>query len=483
MATVALSSGEHPQQLTSRDISVARGLLDRGELLQLLDRAVTRRVTVISAPPGSGKTSLLRAWADRSTNLRRVAFVSVDRDQQSAQGFWGAVLDAIRSPARSIDPETQPAATASLDGDQLVDQVVSELAEQVEPVVLIIDDLHELRSADALTQLEHLLATLPSSARVVLSSRRDPPVRLHQLRLADEIAEIRAGDLQFTERETRELLATSEISLSDAGAAALHQRTEGWAAGLRLAVISLSGHPDPERFVAEFSGTDRAIGEYLMAEMLERQPSEVQSMLLRTSLVDRMNGELADLLAGRSGSEQMLLELEEANAFVVSLDAQRTWFRYHQLLADFLRLELRRTLADEVPDLHRRAARWFADHGDVVEAVRHTLAAGDWPDAARLVADHSFRWVLDGQAGTIRAVLQAFPEGASADHPDLALAHAAAELNQGRLEEAAAQLALAESPRRERSAGSAPPPGGGDRVAAVGAGTAERTVHVKSSSR
>ncbi|HUE27217.1 MAG TPA: LuxR C-terminal-related transcriptional regulator, partial [Solirubrobacteraceae bacterium] len=142
---------------------------------------------------------------------------------------------------------------------------------------------------------------------------------------------------------------------------------------------------------------------------------------------------------------QMLLELEEANAFVVSLDARRTWFRYHQLLADFLRLELRRTLADEVPDLHRRAARWFADQGDVVEAVRHTLAAGDWPDAARLVADHSFRWVLDGQAGTINAVLQAFPERASSDHPDLALAHAAAELNQGRLEEAAAHLALAES--------------------------------------
>jgi LuxR family maltose regulon positive regulatory protein len=179
--------------------------------------------------------------------------------------------------------------------------------------------------------------------------------------------------------------------------------------------------------------------------MLERQPSEVQSMLLRTSLVDRMNGELADLLTGRSGSERMLLELEDANAFVVSLEAQRTWFRYHQLLADFLRLELRRRLADEVPDLYRQAAQWFADHGDVVAAVRYTLAAGDWPDAARLVADHSFRWVLDGQAGTIRAVLQAFPEGASADHPDLALAHAAAELNQGRLEEAAAQLALAES--------------------------------------
>jgi LuxR family transcriptional regulator, maltose regulon positive regulatory protein len=437
--------GEYLEQPFSTDVSPIRGLLDREGLLQLLDRAVTKRVTIISAPPGSGKTSLLRAWADRSTSTRRVAFVSVDRDQQNAQWFWSAVLDAIRNPARSIDPETPPAPTAPLDDDQVVDRVLLEVAEQVEPVVLILDDLHELRSADALAELEQLLAILPGSARVVLSSRRDPPIRLHQLRLADEVAEIRAGDLRFTEPETLELLAASGIVLSDAGSAALYQRTEGWAAGLRLAVISLSTHPDPERFVAEFSGTDRAVGEYLMAEMLERQPSDVQSLLLRTSLVDRMNGEFADLLAGRSGSEQLLLELEDANAFVVSLDAQRTWFRYHHLLADFLRLELRRTLADEVPNLNRRAAGWFADHGDVVAAVRHTLAAGDMTDAARLVADHSFRWVLDGEAGTIGAVLRAFPEGASVDHPDLALAHAANELNQGRLEEAAAQLALAES--------------------------------------
>jgi LuxR family maltose regulon positive regulatory protein len=437
--------GEHVPQLISRDVSGARGLLDRKDLLQLLDRALTKRVTVISAPPGSGKTSLLRAWADRSTNLRRIAFVSVERDQQNEQRFWCAVLDAIRSPARSIDSETLPAPTAALDVDQVIDSVLSEVAEQVEPVVLIIDDLHELRSPDALTQLEHLLVILPSSARLVLSSRRDPPIRLHQLRLADEVAEIRAGDLRFTERETRELLGASGISLSADGVAALYDRTEGWAAGLRLAVISLRGHPDPERFVAEFSGTDRAIGEYLMAEMLERQPSEVQSTLLRTSLVDRVNGELADLLAGRSGSERMLLALEDANAFVVSLDAQRTWFRYHQLLADFLRLELRRRLADEVPDLHRRAAQWFADHGLVVEAVRHLLAAGDWPDAARLLEDHLFSLTLDGQEGAIGALLRSFPRGASVDHPDLALARAATQLAQGRLDEAAAQLALAES--------------------------------------
>jgi LuxR family transcriptional regulator, maltose regulon positive regulatory protein len=420
-------------------VSSRRGLLDRKDLLQLLDRAVTRRLTVISAPPGSGKTSLLRAWAARSRKSRRVAFVSVERDQHSDQRFWGAVLDAVRGPA---DP-TAPAAPAAVpEVGQVIDTVLAELAE---PLVLIIDDLHELRSTAAFAQLERLLADLPGTARVVLSSRRDPPIRLHQLRLADELTEIRAGDLRFTAAETRELLAGATVSLSDDGVAALHERTEGWAAGLRLAVISLSGHPEPERFVAEFSGTDRAIGEYLMAEMLERQPGEVQRMLLRTSLVDRLNGELADLLAGRSGSEQMLLALEEANAFVVSLDAQRTWFRYHHLLADFLRLELRRTSAGEVTDLHRRAARWFADRGHVVEATRHLVAAGDWPEAARLVADNSFKWVLEGQAGTISAALQAFPAGASVDHPDLALAQAAAELNQGRMEQAAAQLELAES--------------------------------------
>jgi LuxR family maltose regulon positive regulatory protein len=441
LATTQL--GEDLEHLISGGVLVARGLLDREDLLQRLDRAVTKRVTVISAPPGSGKTSLLRAWCDRPSQDHRVAFVSVPRDQQDAQQFWLAVRNAIhQSDASNSQTGTTP---LGFDGDAMVDTIVSELAEQAKTVVLIIDDVHELSSAAALAQLERLCAVLPSTARVVLSSRRDPPIRLHQLRLADEVAELRAGDLRFTEHETRELLAAAGLSLSDFGAAALYQRTEGWAAGLRLAVISLSGHPDPERFVAEFSGTDRAIGEYLMAEMLERQPSQVQTMLLRTSLVDRLNGDLADLLAGRPGAEQMLLELEDANAFVVSLDAQRTWFRYHHLLADFLRLELRRRLADEVPDLHRRAAQWFADHGEVVDAVQHTLAAGDWPDAARLLADHLFSLTLDGQEETIAALLRSFPAGASADHPELAMAQAAVQLAHGRLEEAANQLALAES--------------------------------------
>jgi len=308
---------------------------------------------------------------------------------------------------------------------------------------LVIDDLHELNSPEALAQLTRLLTNLAPNAHAILTTRHDLRLRLHQLRLAGELAEIRAADLRFTERETRELLDTSGIALSEAGAALLHQRTEGWAAGLRLAAISLADHPDPERFVAEFSGSDRTVAEYLLAEMLDRQPADVQQLLLRTSLLDRVNGELADLLTGRPGSEGILLELEDANAFVVSLDPGRTWFRYHHLFADLLRLELRRTLPGEVPELHRRAAEWFTRHGEVAEAVRHTQAAGDWPGAARLLADHSLSLTLDGQAQTMQALLRAFPPGA--DHPELALVRATVDIAQGRLDEAAAHLAVAEA--------------------------------------
>ena len=307
----------------------------------------------------------------------------------------------------------------------------------------MIDDLHELTSPEALAQLARLLTDLPLDVHAILTTRHDLRLGLHQLRLAGELAEIRAADLRFSEAETRELLDASGITLSEAGAALLYQRTEGWAAGLRLAAISLAGHPDPERFVAEFSGSDRMVAEYLLAEMLDRQPPDVQELLLRTCILDRVNGELADLLTGRPGSDRVLLDLADANAFVESLDPERAWFRYHHLLADFLRLELRRTLPAEVPVLHRRAAEWFIRQGHVVDAIRHTQAAGDWADAARLLADHSFSLTLDGQAQTMQALVQAFPPGG--DHPELALVRAMGDLAQGRLAEAAAHLAVAEA--------------------------------------
>jgi LuxR family transcriptional regulator, maltose regulon positive regulatory protein len=434
-------------------LSVARAtlrLIDRGDLLADLDRAAARKVTIISAPAGSGKTSLLRAWADRLGQRHRLAVVQVQRDQQDAQQFWLALLSAVRDASGTTSGAELPAATPDFNGQAMVDRVLSELTDARDGITLAIDDLHDLNSPEALAQLTRLLVNLPPNAHAMLTTRRYVRLGLHQLRLAGELAEIRAADLRFTERETRELLDASGIMLSEAGAALLHQRTEGWAAGVRFAAIALAGHPDPERFVAEFSGSDRTVAEYLLAEMLDRQPADVQDLLLRTSLFDRVNGELADLLTGRPGSERILLALEDANAFVVSLDLERTWFRYHHLFADLLRLELRRRRPEEVPVLHRRAAEWFTQHGQVAEAVRHTQAAGDWPGAARLLADHSFSLTLDGQAQTIRALLRAFPPGA--DHRELAVVRAGGDLLEGRLDEAAAHLAVA-----ERHAETAPP--------------------------
>jgi LuxR family maltose regulon positive regulatory protein len=424
-------------------IDARQPLIARNGLVARLDRASARQVTIISASAGSGKTSLLRAWAERGDPARRLAAVQVRRDQHDAQPFWLDLLNAVRQALGTTQDEP-PAATPDFNGRAMVDRVLAELAGHGGRVILVIDDAHELASTEALAQLARLLANLPSQAHAIVSTRRDVWLRLHQLRLADELAEIRAADLRFTERETRELLEASGVTLSAAGAALLHQRTEGWAAGLRLAALSLIGHPDPERFVAEFSGTHRTVAEYLLAEMLDRQPGPVQDLLLRTSLLDRVNGELADLLTGRPDSEGILLQLEDANAFVVSLDPGRTWFRFHQLFGDMLRLELRRRLPEDMPALHRHAAAWFAQHGDVIDAIRHTQAAGDWHDAARMLADHSFSLTLDGQARTIEVLVRAFPPGAAAD-PELTLVRAGSDLVHGHLDEAAAHLAVAEA--------------------------------------
>ena len=419
------------------------GLIDRGDLLAALDRAAAGKVTIISAPAGSGKTSLLRAWADRPGQPHRLALVQVQRDQRDAQQFWLALLDAVRHATGANSGAEPPAATPEFNGQATVDRLLSELADAHVGITLVIDDLHELTSPEAPALLTRLLTSLPPQGHAVLTTRHDVRLQLHRLRLAGELAEIRAADLRFSENETRELLEASGITLSAAGAALLHHRTEGWAAGLRLAALSMVGHPDPERFVAEFSGSDRTVAEYLLAEMLERQRPDVQDLLLRTSMLDGVNRELADLLTGRPGSEQILLDLEDANAFVESLDPGRTWFRYHHLFADLLRLELRRTLPAEIPVLHRRAAGWFTQHGQLAQAIRHTQAAGDWPEAGQLLADHSFSLTLDGQAQTMQALLRAFPPGA--DHPELSLVRAMGDLAQGCLDDAAAHLAVAET--------------------------------------
>ena len=406
--------------------------------------AAAGRVAVVSAPAGSGKTVLLRSWIGAVGLAGRAAWVPVEAGERDGQRFWLSVVGALRGTSAGSGLVRALTAAPELDGWAVVERLLKDLARLDERVWLVVDDVHELRSAEARRQLELLLMRGPEELRFVLATRQGVRLGLHRLRLEGELTEIRGGDLRFSLAEAGELFRAAGVELPDSALGMLHARTEGWAAGLRLAALSLAGHPDPARFAAEFSGSERTVAEYLVAEVLERQSDRVRRLLLVTSVLDRVNGELADLLTGGSGGERVLQELEEANAFVVSLDAARSWFRYHRLFADLLRLELRRAVPGEVSGLHRAAGRWLADRGFAVEAIRHAQAAGDWEMAVRLLAGHWPGLLLDGQAGTAHELLAGFPARIAAADAELAALMAADELARGSLEAAERYLGVAE---------------------------------------
>src|SRR5689334_6645184 len=378
--------------------AVSGGIVSRRALFERLGRA--GRITQVSAPAGSGKTFLLRSWIGAAGLTESTAWVPVQREERNPQQFWVSVLSALQTAAGStvVRPLT---AAPDLDGWAVVERLLKDLQSLTDGAWLVIDDAHELRSAETLSQLELLLMRAPPELRCVLATRHDVRLGLHRLRLEGEVTDIRAANLRFTLEEARALFSAAGVELSGSALTLLHARTEGWAAGLRLAALPLAGHPDPERFAAEFSGSERTVAEYLLAEVLERQSEEVRRLLLRTSILEQVNGELADALTGDEGGERVLQELQAANAFVVSVDAARSWFRYHRLFADLLQLELRRTASDEITALHHTAAQWYADHGYPVEAIRHAQAAQDWGLAVRLLADHWPGLQLDGQVATV----------------------------------------------------------------------------------
>jgi LuxR family transcriptional regulator, maltose regulon positive regulatory protein len=420
----------------------AGGVVSRPALFSQLTEA--GRVAVLSAPAGSGKTVLLRSWIAHAGLAERAAWVSVHGEDRDPQRFLLSLVDALRATAAGSALVRPLTATPDLDGWAIVEWLLHDLHSLPDRVWLVIDDLHELRSDRTLRQLELLVMRAPAQLRFVFASRRDPQLGLHRLRLDGELTEIRAADLRFTLEDSRDLLDAAGVRLSEEALALLHERTEGWAAGLRLAALSLTGHPDPELFAAGFSGSERTVAEYLLAEVLGRQPRQVRRLLVRTSVLERVNGELADLLTGGSGGGKILRELEQANAFVVALDAQRSWFHYHTLFADLLQLELLDTTAqDELARLHGAAAAWFGEHGFPVEAVRHAQAAQDWDLAGRLLSDHWFGLALDGKAATADDLLCGFPADVIAADAELTVLLAARELNQGALADAERHLQLA----------------------------------------
>jgi LuxR family transcriptional regulator, maltose regulon positive regulatory protein len=409
---------------------------------RLLGRlAASARVSVVSAPPGSGKTVLLRSWISRAGVAGRAAWVPAGRGERDPQRFWLSVTGALRQTAAGSALVRELTAAPDLDGWVITERLLADLAPLDHRLWLVVDDVQEL-GPEALRQLELLIMRAPPQLRFVLAARHDVRLGLHRLRLEGGLAEIREPDLRFTVAEARELLASAGVDLPEV--APLVERTEGWAAGLRLAALSLAGHPDPGRLAAGFSGTERTVAEYLLAEVLDRQTERVRRLLLRTSILERVNGELAGLLTGDEGGERVLQDLEAANAFVVALDPGRSWFRYHHLFADLLQLELRRTEPGQVAGLHQAGAGWLAGHGYPVEAVRHAQAARDWGLAARLLAGHWPALHLDGQAGIMHELLAGFPVGARAADAELAALAAADELARGSLEEAERHLGLAE---------------------------------------
>lgn len=434
---------------------VPRGIVARPALLARLTQA--RSVTQISGPAGSGKTQLVRSWIEQERLIDQVAWVPLARGKSDGLRFWIAVADALRGTAPGSAAIRRLTAAPDLDCEILVERLLEDLELVRGRAWLIIDDVHELRSTELVRQLELFMMRAPPALQLILITRHDMQLGLHRTRLEGELTELRAADLSFSVDEADALLTAAGLSLSRAAVGALHQRTEGWAAGLRLAAMSLTGHPDPERFASEFSGSERTVAEFLVAEVLERQPEETRRLLLRTSILDRVNGSLGDALTGDSGSEAILHRLEDANAFVVSLGAARTWFRYHRLFSDLLMLELRRTAPEQLPILHEAAAEWFVEHRLPIDAIRHFQAAQAWPQAGRLLFDHWLDIRLNGRGQAAAELLAAFPPDALAQDAELIALRGAVELDSGSLEEAERNFAvvtrLADTvpePRRER---------------------------------
>ena len=438
----------HPQTRSPTDRFVSRPVL-----FERLSALAPGTVAVVCAPAGSGKTVLLRSWAEETDEA--VAWVTVERGERDAQRFWLHLIDALADAAgEDVIERFSPA--PGFAGAVVVERLLHQLERIEEPLKLVIDDLHELDSEDALGWLEMLITRPPAQVGILLATREEPALGLHRLRLAGELTELRGPDLHFSLDETRALFRAGGITLSDQAVVSLHERTEGWAAGLRLAAISLAAHPDPERFVSEFSGSERTVAGYLLAEVLERQAPEVRDLLLRTSVLERVSGPLADVLTGGTGAEAILQRLEDQNAFVTALNAGRTWFRYHHLFTDLLRLELRRVEPATIPSLNRAAAAWHEQEGDAIEAVRHYQAAGDWAPAGRLLLDNYFTLTMAGRGETLHALLHEFPADAHLGDGNLAAALSIDHILHGLLDEAATQLEVAwrlrgGSPSREKA--------------------------------
>ena len=402
-----------------------RGVVDRPRLNERLTSGTGTRLTLVSAPAGFGKSTAVTAWLERRVKAGgAVAWVSLDDSDRAPGSFWMYVVMALQKVA----PDAGSAVLQALDSGQppstaLVAALVNDLAEQPDDIDLVLDDYHLADGPDVAQGMAYLLDHLSPNVHVILTTRADPDLPLARLRARGELVEVRARDLRFNIDEAMQYLSTSGVpALSAPDVAKLTERTEGWAAALQLAALSMQGRDDVEGFVAGFTGTDRYIVDYLVDEVLARQPDDVRTFLLRTSVLDRLTGELCDVVTGTIGGRSMLEHLYRENLFVDPLDDQRLWYRYHHLFADVLQTHLMESSPDVVPLLHERASAWYADRGDFAAAVRHALIAGDVQSAADIAERAAPLLERERREVTVRGWVDDFPDDVVRQRPVLAVA-------------------------------------------------------------
>lgn len=431
-------------------------LVSRPHLTERLEQETGRKLTLVSAPAGFGKTTLLgKWWKGREGGERYAAWLSLDggdndptlflsylvaalRKGTGEEGFGEAVLAALRSP--------EPPRIEALTGE-----LINEMAALPDGLDLVLDDYHMIDSEGVHGIVSFLLEHLPESTHLLISGRVDPPLPLARLRARDQMVRIGASELAFTEQEAGAFLkGVMGLDLSARDVATLEGRTEGWIAGLQLAALSLRDREDATGLVVAFSGTHRDVLDFLAEEVLERQPAHVRSFLLRTSILDNLTGPLCDALTDRSDGQVMLERLDRENLFVVALDEERLWYRYHHLFRDFLRDRLSRESPESTTELHLRASAWNEWNGRLSSAIGHALSAPDYDLAARLIEEGIEGAVERGEGTTALRWLEALPTEAKRHRPRLFAEHAVALLITGRPDDAEPLLKEA-----ERAAGEA----------------------------
>jgi LuxR family maltose regulon positive regulatory protein len=412
-------------------------------------------LTVVTGPAGTGKTMALALWA--AAEPRAVAWIALDRYDNRPESFWSHVLAALRR-AGIVLPEALSADPQEQGTDHLfLLWLVSALASQDPAVILVLDDFHVVKEPEVLKGLDFLLRNVGSGLRVVVSSRTDPPLRLHRYRLAGELAEIRANDLAFDLAEASLLMAQYRGTLSGDSLECLMRRTEGWAAGLRLAAISMDTHPDPDQFVKELITEDSALTGYLVEEVLSTQPPEAQEVLLSTSILEQVSAEAASELVGNEEAAGILPALARANTFIQPVGSGL--YRYHPLFAEVLRLKLRLRYPERMPDLHRRAARLYERNGSLSDAVRHAAEAGDWQLAASMVVGGlALAEIIQPQGSqSLAREFLSMPDREGWSEPEPYLVSAATALAGGDRDACAAALTTAEGILERLPAGQAIP--------------------------